>query len=85
MVQFEYIIQDILGLHARPATKFIKLQEQFESEVYLAHNGKIVSGVSMMSLLSLGVVQGSKVTVMIKGADEDLALQKIKIFFKEYL
>jgi phosphocarrier protein HPr len=68
------------GLHALPASRFVKLAEKFESDVMLEKNGIEVSGKSIMGILTLACEKGSIVTLTCKGNDEKdafKALQKI--------
>src|SRR5690606_2492150 len=57
------------GLHARPATRFVKLAKSFESEIEIARDGKAVSAKSSVKLMLLGVKEGQEVTVRAEGAD----------------
>lgn len=63
------------GIHARPATQLVNKAGQYESEVTLAYNGKSVNLKSIMGVMSLGVGQGSEVTIKAEGPDADQAIQ----------
>lgn len=58
-----------LGLHARPATKFVRLATQFCSDVELEKDGQRVNGKSIMGVLMLVAGKGTKVTVHASGDD----------------
>ncbi len=49
------------GLHARPATRFVKLAKGFESDIEIAKAGKSVSAKSSVKLMLLGVKEGQEV------------------------
>ena len=49
------------GLHARAAARFVKLAEQFESEVWVERDGQSVSGRSIMGLMMLAAGPGSPI------------------------
>ncbi|MET3789873.1 phosphoenolpyruvate--protein phosphotransferase [Aquamicrobium terrae] len=65
------------GLHARPATRFVKLAKSFESEVEIVRDGKAVSAKSSVKLMLLGVKEGQEVTVRAEGADAAEAVEAL--------
>jgi phosphocarrier protein FPr len=65
------------GLHARPATAFVEIAKQFESEVRVRHGSKIANGKSLVSLLKLGANKRVTIRIMVRGSDEDVALQAL--------
>ncbi|KQZ30627.1 PTS sugar transporter subunit IIBC [Mesorhizobium sp. Root552] len=65
------------GLHARPATRFVKLAKSFESEVDIVKDGKAVSAKSSVKLMLLGVKEGQEVTVRANGADAIEAVEAL--------
>lgn len=83
MKQFQYVIQDKLGMHARPAGLFVKEASSFSSSVKIEANGKEADGKRILSVMSLGIKQGNEVTVTVEGADEENAAQKLEKFLKE--
>lgn len=85
MKQFEYTINDPLGIHARPAGMLSKEAKQFASTCTVAKNGTTVKATQLMKLMSLGVKQGDVVTVAADGADEDSAIAALKAFFEANL
>jgi len=58
------------GIHARPATLLVNTASKFGSDINLEYNGKNVNLKSIMGVMSLGVGQGSDVTITVDGADE---------------
>jgi phosphotransferase system enzyme I (PtsI) len=65
------------GLHARPATRFVKLAKGFESDVELVKDGKAVSAKSSVKLMLLAVKENQEVTVRANGADAIEALEAL--------
>ncbi|MDR0252660.1 MAG: HPr family phosphocarrier protein, partial [Brucellaceae bacterium] len=65
------------GLHARPATRFVKLAKGFESEIEIVKAGKSVSAKSSVKLMLLGVKENDNVTVRAEGADAIEALEAL--------
>jgi len=58
------------GLHALPASRFVKLAEKFSSKVELVKDGVRVNGKSIMGILTLACEKGAKVTLICNGKDE---------------
>ncbi|MDF1850269.1 MAG: HPr family phosphocarrier protein [Verrucomicrobiales bacterium] len=65
------------GLHARPAAKFVKLANQFASEIWVKKDDEEINGKSIMGLMMLAAGQGSTLEVSAEGADADDAIAKI--------
>src|SRR5690606_32328380 len=65
------------GLHARPATRFVKLAKSFESEVEVVKGGKAVSAKSSVKLMLLSVKESEEVTVRANGADAAEAVEAL--------
>lgn len=65
------------GLHARPATRFVRLAKGFESDVELVKDGKAVSAKSSVKLMLLAVKENQEVTVRANGADAIEAIEAL--------
>ncbi|MDN6639905.1 MAG: phosphocarrier protein HPr [Tetragenococcus sp.] len=65
------------GIHARPATLLVQTASKFNSDINLEYKGKSVNLKSIMGVMSLGVGQGSDVTISVEGADESDAMTAI--------
>jgi phosphocarrier protein len=71
------MIQNKLGLHARPAAMFVRLANQFSSEIIVEKDGEEINGKSIMGLMLLAAGQGSKLKITAQGIDAEKALQAI--------
>lgn len=71
----EVTIQNIVGLHARPATFFIQKANTYKSSISVIKDDKRVNAKSLLGVLSLGVVKGMTVTLSAEGPDEDEAIE----------
>lgn len=85
MKEFQYVITDPVGLHARPAGLLVKQAAAVASKVTISCNGKSADAKKLIMLMSLGVKQGMEVTCQIEGEDEDAAFDTMQSFFKEHL
>lgn len=86
MKQFEYTIQDPLGIHARPAGQIAKLAKSYaDTTITVFQNGAAAKASQLMKLMSLSVKQGDVVTVTAEGASEDAAIEELKNFFQANL
>jgi phosphocarrier protein len=78
MVIEKITIKNKLGLHARAAVKFVNLANRFTSAVRIEKDGNLVDGKSILGILTLAAVKGSKITLKISGEDEKNALSALK-------
>jgi len=62
-------VMNPLGLHMRPADKFVKLALQFEAEIRVHHNGHEHNGKSILELASLAAECGTCLEVEARGPD----------------
>ena len=85
MKSFNYVITDEVGLHARPAGLLVKEAKKYASKVTVSAGGKNADATRLMAIMSMGVKQGTEVTVSVEGEDEDTAVAEIEKFFKENL
>lgn len=76
MLKETITIKALEGLHARPASEFARIAATTGHTVMISKsNGAKVRGDSILSLLSLGVKQGEKLTIEVTGPDEISLLQ----------
>ena len=86
MKQFTYIIQDNVGIHARPAGLLAKAAKALDSVVTVEKaDGKSAAATKLMAVMGLGVKCGDMVTVKVEGGDEVANAAVLEAFFKENL
>jgi phosphocarrier protein HPr len=83
MAEKTYKVTSESGIHARPATTLVNKAGQFSSEIELVHNGKAVNLKSIMGVMSLGIQQGSEITIKAEGSDADDALSALDGVLKQ--
>jgi len=67
-------IKNELGLHARPAARFVECAGTFEAEITVTKDGETVPGTSIMGLLMFGAGPGTTLDICAKGPDAADAL-----------
>ncbi len=65
------------GLHARPATQFVKLARSFACDVSVLRDGKSANAKSAVKLMLLGVKEDDEILVRGEGADEQAAVEAL--------
>ena len=77
MVSSEVTVSKSVGLHARPATFFIQRANSFKSSIWVEKDDRRVNAKSLLGVLSLGIVKGTKITIIADGTDEDEAVKTL--------
>jgi len=75
MVSKEIVVQNQVGLHARPATFFIQKANEFSASIWISKDERKVNAKSLLGVLSLGITRGTAVTLTADGADEEAAIE----------
>lgn len=73
-----FVITNQLGLHARPSALFVKIASRYQSDVTVEKDGNVVSGKSIMGLMTLEAGMGSRMTVTAEGKDAAEVLDEIE-------
>lgn len=68
------------GLHARPASVFVRTANKYESDIVVKKDGESVNGKSIMGLLMLAASEGSVIEIEISGPDAEQAMKELEIF-----
>lgn len=85
MIEKEFVIENRLGLHARPASLFVQTGSKFRCGVKVRKDVDdekvVVNGKSVMGLMMLAAACGERVTVMLDGPDEEDAVKAFEALF----
>ncbi len=73
----EITVTNEVGLHAKPATYFIQKANEFQSGIWVEKDERRVNAKSLLGILSLGIVQGTTVTLIADGSDEEAAVKTL--------
>lgn len=71
------IIENQVGLHARPATFFIQKANEFKSSIWVEKESRRVNAKSLLGVLSLGIVGGVNINIIADGGDEQEAVDAL--------
>ncbi len=77
MYSKEIVVQNQVGLHARPATFFIQKANEFSSGIWISKDDRKVNAKSLLGVLSLGVTRGTSITILAEGSDEEAAVNEL--------
>ena len=77
MVIREAVINNQVGLHARPATFFIQKANEFRSSIWVEKDERRVNAKSLLGVLSLGIVKGTSINLIVDGPDEEEAIETL--------
>ena len=73
----EVVIQNQVGLHAKPATFFIQKANEFRSSIWVEKEERRVNAKSLLGVLSLGIIGGTTIRIIADGADEQAAIMAL--------
>lgn len=68
------------GLHTRPAAQFVKEAKTFECAITLEVSGKQASAKSLFKLQTLGLTQGTTVSIIGEGEGAEQAVSHLAQF-----
>ena len=70
----DVVVQNQVGLHARPATFFIQKANAYKCSLWIEKEDRRVNAKSLLGVLSLGIAKGMTVTLLADGSDEESAI-----------
>ena len=76
-VKKDVLVQNQVGLQARPATFFIQKANEFKSSIWVEKDERRVNAKSLLGVLSLGIVGGTSIDIIADGSDEQEAVDSL--------
>ncbi len=73
----ETVVSNNVGLFARPATFFIQKANEFKSSIWVEKDERRVNAKSLLGVLSMGIQDGSTISLIADGVDEAEALDAL--------
>ena len=77
MYSKDVMVQNQVGLHARPATFFIQKANEFRSSIWIEKEERRVNAKSLLGILSLVIIGGTQIKIIADGADEQAAVNAL--------
>ncbi len=77
----ELLVQNKMGIHARPAAMIVRVTNKFKSEVFVEKDDEQVNGKSIMGLMMLAAAKGTKVKFIATGDDAAQMLDELEALF----
>lgn len=77
MIKKDFVIQNKLGLHARPAAMLVKAANKFESDVFFEKGSERVNAKSIMGVMMLAASKGTKIKILADGDDAEAAISAL--------
>jgi phosphocarrier protein HPr len=84
--QRNIVVQNTLGLHARPAMQFVDAANQFSSNITVIKGGAEpgeADGKSVMQMIILAAEQGTPLTLAAEGEDAETAVATLAKLFDD--
>ena len=78
MAKATVVIQNKLGLHARPAMAFVDTANGFNSDIKVRKGAQTVDGKSIMQMMMLAASQGTQLLIEAVGPDADNAIAALR-------
>jgi len=72
------VIQNRLGMHARPASMFVRVANKYRADIWVQKDGQRVNGKSILGLMTLAAGQGARIVISAQGADAGKAVQELE-------
>jgi len=75
----DVVVQNQVGLHARPATFFIQKANEFKptTSIWVEREERRVNAKSLLGVLSLGIIGGTSIRIAADGSDEEAAVEAL--------
>ena len=80
MKEFKHVINDPMGLHARPAGMLVKAVAPYASKITITAPTGTADARRLMGIMRLAAKQGMELTITVDGADEEKAAAELQAF-----
>jgi len=74
----DFVLRNKYGLHVRPAGLFAKMASRYNADVEVEKDGTVVSGKSIMALMTLEAVNGTLLRVTATGIQAREVLDELE-------
>lgn len=77
MIMQEVKVLNDTGIHARPAAMIVKIASKYNSKIKLVCKGREVDAKSIMGIMTLAAMKGTRISVQVDGDDEAKACEEL--------
>lgn len=81
MLEKTYTLVSESGLHARPATNFVRFMSTLPSSVYIIHKDFVADAKSIMAVMSMGLSKGATFKIRVD-SDQVSVLNDVEQYLK---
>lgn len=74
MYMQQSVVQCESGLHNKQATFFIQKANEFQSSIWMEVEERRINAKSLLGVLSMGIIKGTRVLLIAEGSDEQEAV-----------
>ena len=78
MTTRETVVNNKVGLFARPATFFIQKANEYKCSIWVEKDERRVNAKSLLGVLSMGIMDGSTISLIADGEGEAEALNALE-------
>ena len=82
MFNKEVVVRCESGLHNRQATYFVQKANEFESNIWVESGSRKMNAKSLLGIMSLGIVTGSKIMLTAAGPDAEAAIDALEVLLQ---
>ncbi len=75
------LVQNQMGIHARPAAMIVRAANKYQSDMLFEKDDEQVNGKSIMGLMMLAASKGSEIKAIASGNDANQALDELEKLF----
>lgn len=83
MVVREVTVTNQAGVHTRPASMIVRTAARFKAEFVIQKDGYEINGKSIIGVMTLAAEQGTTLTLLFDGADEEVAATAMAQLFAD--
>ena len=83
MIEREVEVENRAGLHTRPASLIVRTASEFDAEFFIKKDGYEINGKSIIGVMTLAAEQGSTLTLVFDGEDEEEAAEALVELFED--
>jgi phosphocarrier protein HPr len=84
VVTRDIVVQNELGLHARPAAEFCRIANRFRAEITLIKNNERYSAESLIEILRANLDCGARARLEARGVDAEKAVTRLENLLEEF-